>query len=247
MSSLCTRLADPGMQEKDSGSTSNVRDADWASRGHKPDAQALGVYSADSDGAVLAQWRKRILDVAEEQIRRVGHRKTTVADIAFDLGISRANVYRFFPTRAAINQGVCARIANRILDVAREISQGAVPATIRLAEMFAALHRHIQLQLAEERHAHELFVAATDGKWEVVKWYFDERRGYLKRPFVRAWRPGGLKSDDAGNAAGCIMAAIISFVHPGLVEQRIGGGEDVEDELEAETRFVLQALGNAPD
>ncbi|WP_240545098.1 TetR/AcrR family transcriptional regulator [Sinorhizobium fredii] len=234
------------MQEKDSGSTSMVRDADWASRGHKPDAQALGVYSADSDGAVLAQWRKRILDVAEEQIRRVGHRKTTVADIAFDLGISRANVYRFFPTRAAINQGVCARIANRILDVAREISQGAVPATIRLAEMFAALHRHIQLQLAEERHAHELFVAATDGKWEVAKWYFDEMTRIFEATIRKGLEAGELKGDDAGNAARCVMVALIPFVHPRLMEERISKDGDLKSELEAQTHFVLRALAKVP-
>jgi AcrR family transcriptional regulator len=32
--------------------------------------------------------RARILDVAEEHFRRVGHRKTSVADIASELGMS---------------------------------------------------------------------------------------------------------------------------------------------------------------
>ncbi|WP_354318113.1 TetR/AcrR family transcriptional regulator [Sinorhizobium fredii] len=234
------------MKEKDSGSASMVRDVDGASRGHKPNTQELGAYSPDPHGVVLAQWRKRILDVAEEQIRRVGHRKTTVADIAFDLGISRANVYRFFPTRAAIDQGVCARIANRILDVAREISQGAVPATIRLAEMFAALHRHTQLQLAEERHAHELFVAATDGKWEVAKWYFDEMTRIFEATIREGLEAGELKDDDAGNAARCVMVALIPFVHPRLIEERIAKDGDLKSELEAQTHFVLRALAKVP-
>jgi AcrR family transcriptional regulator len=234
------------MQEKDSGSTSMVRDADRASRGHKPDAQALGVYSGDSDGAALARWRKRILDVAEEHIRRIGYRKTTVADIASDLGVSRANVYRFFPTRAAIDQGVFARIANRTLDVAREVSQRSVPAGIKLAEMFAALHRYTQLQLTEERHTHELFVAATDGKWEVTKWYFDEMTRIFEATIREGFEASELKIDDAGNAARCAMAAIISFVHPSLVEQRIGGGDDVKAELEAQTRFIMLALAQLP-
>ena len=41
--------------------------------------------------------RARILEVAEEHYRRIGHHKTSVADIASELGMSRANVYRFFP------------------------------------------------------------------------------------------------------------------------------------------------------
>jgi AcrR family transcriptional regulator len=41
--------------------------------------------------------RARILEVAEEQFRRIGYHKTSVANIALELGMSRANVYRFFP------------------------------------------------------------------------------------------------------------------------------------------------------
>ncbi|WP_058323362.1 TetR/AcrR family transcriptional regulator [Sinorhizobium sp. GL28] len=245
MSSLCTRLADPE-KKKDSGSASMVRDAHWASRGRKSNSQEFEVYSTDSDDVVLARWRNLILDVAEEHIRRIGHRKTTVADIAFNLGVSRASVYRFFPTRAAINQSVCARIANRTLDDAREISQGSAPASSRLAEIFAALHRHTQLQLVEERHSHELFVAATDGKWEVAKWYFDEMTRIFEAIIGEGLETGELKGDDAGNAARCVMAALIPFVHPSLLEQRIGV-VDLEDELEAQTRFVIRALGSDPE
>ncbi|MEJ6846301.1 TetR/AcrR family transcriptional regulator [Sinorhizobium fredii] len=245
MSSLCARLADPE-KEKDSGSASMVREAHWASRGRKPNSQEFEIYSTDSDGVVLARWRKLILDVAEEHIRRIGHRKTTVADIAFNLGVSRASVYRFFPTRAAINQSVCARIANRTLDDAREISQGSAPASIRLAEMFAALHQHTQLQLVEERHSHELFVAATDGKWEVAKWYFDEMTRIFEATIREGLEAGELKGDDAGNAARCVMVALIPFVHPRLIEERIAKDGDLKSELEAQTHFVLRALAKVP-
>ena len=51
----------------------------------------------DSDEA-----RARILEVAEEHFRRIGYHKTSVADIASELGMSPANVYRFFPSRDAI-------------------------------------------------------------------------------------------------------------------------------------------------
>lgn len=242
MSGLCTRLADPG-KEKDGSSASMVRDAHWASRGHKPETQEVGMYSAESDGAVLAQRRKRILDVAEQHIRRFGHRKTTVADIATELGVSRANVYRFFPTRAAIDQSVYARIANRTLDLAREVSQRSAPASIKLAEMFAALHRDTQLQLAEERHTHELFVAATDGRWEVATWYFGEITKIFEVTIREGLERGELKGDDPGNAARCVMAAIAPFVQPNLVQQRVAEGDDLRSELEAQTRFILRALG----
>ena len=38
--------------------------------------------------------RGRILEAAEEQFRRVGYHRTSVADIAAQLGMSPANIYR---------------------------------------------------------------------------------------------------------------------------------------------------------
>jgi AcrR family transcriptional regulator len=49
--------------------------------------------------------RERILVVAEEHFRRVGYGKTAVADIAGALGMSPANIYRFFSSKSAIMIG----------------------------------------------------------------------------------------------------------------------------------------------
>src|SRR3546814_4934255 len=54
-----------------------------------------------------------ILDAAERTFRYFGYGKTTVTDIADDLGMSTANIYWFFASKAAIHQAVCARILER--------------------------------------------------------------------------------------------------------------------------------------
>ena len=51
--------------------------------------------------------RKRILDEARGLFRTYGYAKTTVADIAQACGMSPANVYRFFASKAAINDTIC--------------------------------------------------------------------------------------------------------------------------------------------
>src|SRR6266403_1083472 len=43
--------------------------------------------------------RERILVVAERLFRQIGYQKTTVADIAKELRMSPANVYRFFDSK----------------------------------------------------------------------------------------------------------------------------------------------------
>ena len=53
--------------------------------------------------------RARIMETAEALFRRLGYAKTAVADIASELGMSPANVYRFFPSKTAIVQAICQR------------------------------------------------------------------------------------------------------------------------------------------
>ena len=43
--------------------------------------------------------RSRIEETAERLFRNMGYQKTAVADIARELGMSPANVYRFYPSK----------------------------------------------------------------------------------------------------------------------------------------------------
>ena len=52
----------------------------------------------------------RILDCAERLFRHYGYGKTNVADIARELGMSPANIYRFFASKVEIHQAVCGRM-----------------------------------------------------------------------------------------------------------------------------------------
>ena len=46
--------------------------------------------------------RCKIIATAEKLFREIGYQKTTVADIARALGMSPANVYRFFDSKKAL-------------------------------------------------------------------------------------------------------------------------------------------------
>ena len=59
----------------------------------------------------------RILDEAERLFRHYGYTKTTVADIARELGMSPANIYRFYASKTKIHEA----LAERML-VAREVA-----------------------------------------------------------------------------------------------------------------------------
>jgi len=46
-----------------------------------------------------------------------------LADIAAELGMSPANIYRFFSSRDAINQSICGRVVNEVADIASAIAR----------------------------------------------------------------------------------------------------------------------------
>jgi len=62
--------------------------------------------------------RARIVETADTLFRRLGFAKTAVADIAAELGMSPANVYRFFPSKTAIVQAICQRCLSEVEEAA---------------------------------------------------------------------------------------------------------------------------------
>ena len=67
-------------------------------------------------GPVEHERRQQILQAADEHFRRYGYNKTTVADLAKAIGVSAAYVYRFFESKQAIGEAVCAMTLARIDD-----------------------------------------------------------------------------------------------------------------------------------
>lgn len=60
---------------------------------------------------------RRVLATALLLYRRYGHKKTTVTDIARELSMSPANVYRFFRSKKAIDAAVARNVFDEMLAV----------------------------------------------------------------------------------------------------------------------------------
>src|SRR3954451_6995982 len=84
----------------------------------------------------LDDTRARIMDCAEALFRRLGFAKTAVADIASDLGMSPANVYRFFPSKNAIVEAICQRCLGELESTAGAVPRSRGPASGRLERLF---------------------------------------------------------------------------------------------------------------
>src|SRR5664279_94598 len=85
--------------------------------GQSPDGQGIREREAKDKDT-----HKLIVEVAERLFRQIGFQKTTVADIARELHMSPANVYRFFTAKSAINEAVCMDLLSKIETEAEKIA-----------------------------------------------------------------------------------------------------------------------------
>src|SRR5579883_3194451 len=99
--------------------------------------------------------RERILVAAEELFRRIGYHKTTVGDIAQALGMSSANIYRFFPSKNAIVEALCGKLLGSLLEEARAAAGAPGAPSERIFNLLMALHRHHRDHLTHHERVHE--------------------------------------------------------------------------------------------
>src|SRR6266516_4553286 len=111
--------------------------------------------------------RERILVVAERLFREIGYQKTTVADIAKVLRMSPANVYRFFDSKKAINEGVARRLMGGVEDAAQAIATRHDSAVSRLRELVTTVHRMTAERYVADSKLHEMVEIAMEESWEV--------------------------------------------------------------------------------
>jgi AcrR family transcriptional regulator len=194
----------------------------------------------DSDEA-----RARILEVAEEHFRRIGYHKTSVADIASELGMSPANVYRFFPSRDAINESICGRVLNEVSDIAFAVARTNAPAMEKLDQLLTAVHRHNKMTLVKEKHMHDLIVAAMQANWAIIKAHIERIVTIFEAIIREGIEAGEFKVEDATEAARAVKSAFMPFFHPILIEHCVQHDEDTEADLRGQIRFILKALGKS--
>jgi len=85
---------------------------------------------------------ERIIEAAEDAIRRFGPDKANVVDVARALGVSHGSVYRHFPSKAALRDAVAERWLKRVSQPLEKIVASAGPAPVRLRKWFEASHAY---------------------------------------------------------------------------------------------------------
>jgi AcrR family transcriptional regulator len=163
--------------------------------------------------------RERILVVAERLFREIGYQKTTVADIAKVLRMSPANVYRFFDSKKAINEGVARILVGGVEAATEAIAARQGPAAARLRELMTTIHRMNCERYIGDSKLHEMVEIAMEESWEVCVAHMQRITETIGAVIADGAASGEFEAPDVPLAAMCACTAMMRFFHPQMIAQ----------------------------
>jgi AcrR family transcriptional regulator len=185
--------------------------------------------------------RQEILVVAWDLFRELGAR-TTIADIAARLGMSSANVYRFFPSKQALMEAICLNQLAALTEAARAASQGEGPASRRIRAMLMTLHRAMCDQMVNQSRVHEIVDVALTEKWPAIDAFHQNCAVMTAELVAEGQARGEFGPGDPAELGMQALLACAAIYHPTLIVQC--PDPDVEGRAEGIVAFALRALAN---
>ncbi|HXY59663.1 MAG TPA: TetR/AcrR family transcriptional regulator [Methylocystis sp.] len=173
--------------------------------------------ASDTPNARRGEQRCEIVSVAARLFREFGFKKTTVADIAEALGMSPANIYRFFAAKAEINEEVVRQMMREVEEALAAIVNGPGSATERLRALITTNERMNADRYISERRLHEMVEVALEEKWPIVKEHVNRIDALIEAVIASGMKSGEFAPGDAKLAACQMHAACTQFCHPRLM------------------------------
>ncbi|MDP3293970.1 MAG: TetR family transcriptional regulator [Nevskia sp.] len=184
--------------------------------------------------------RDRILSEAERLFRAFGYAKTTVADVAQACEMSPANVYRFFESKAAINEAITEVVLARMEAMSLGIARETRPAADRLKRLIMEGHRFACEQYLNESKVHEIVIKAMDEQWSVIDAHIERIRACFRLVIEDGVRSGEFVAYHVEESCQCVFNAVIPFCHPQIVAERFSQDRGRQAALMAE--FLVASL-----
>jgi len=186
--------------------------------------------------------RARIMDTAEALFRRLGYAKTAVADIAGELKMSPANVYRFFPSKNAIIEAICQRCLSELEDRAWAVARSRGSAAERLERLvLEILAYHKENNLTDQR-VNDIVLVAIELSWGAIRAHKEHMRMVFEAVLREGIERGEFERVDPRETSRLMMISLVNFCHPVLVAQYLQDQGDLEADARATIRFLLRAI-----
>jgi AcrR family transcriptional regulator len=184
--------------------------------------------------------RDQIIKAAHEYFAHYGYAKTTVSDLAREIGFSKAYIYRFFESKQAIGEAIVGECLDEIFAKAREAVESGRHANDKLRK-FAKTVTSASIDMAfNDRKIYEVATHASSENWPPVQVYVERLRALLEK-IVKEGRESGQfeRKTPIDETCSGIYYALLLFMDPVFLQRCIDLLPDAQTEV---INLVLRSL-----
>jgi AcrR family transcriptional regulator len=188
--------------------------------------------------------RDRIIEMAEVLLRRHGEDKLTIVDIARALGMSHANVYRFFANKSAILDAVINRWLVQGEAFLEEIALRPQAASERLEAVVLELHRKRRQKFLDDAEVFESLRRVFVLRPHAVAHRREALLSVFRRLIQEGIDGGEFREMDVNVAARTMKDAAVLFLDPMMIPTL--GDADMEERASHLVHHILAAFSVDP-
>jgi AcrR family transcriptional regulator len=184
--------------------------------------------------------RDQIVEAAREHFSRYGYEKTTVSDLAKSIGFSKAYIYKFFDSKQAIGEAICAKTLTGIVATVEEAVTGATTPSDKFRRMFRVLVTTSVSLFFNDRKLYDVAAYAASEQWSPVRTYC-ERITQIITEIVREGRESGEfeRKTPLDETVQAIDLVVQPYVNPLLLQYNLDVAEEAPVQL---SNLVLRSL-----
>jgi len=198
-----------------------------------------------SDNAPMVQMRRRIVDAAKARFHHYGLGKTTMAEIAADLGMSPGNLYRYYPGKldiaAEIARESFAEMNNGLREILRKSNGSAVE---KLRDLMFAQLRMTWTKIEMSPRVMELASALQNDRVDILNENLHATRAILAECLAQGNASGEFDIPDVVLAAEMLQCSTHMFLYPQLWTKLTL--DKLERELDGVLNLVVNGLKRRP-
>jgi AcrR family transcriptional regulator len=171
--------------------------------------------------------RTAIVQAASHLFSHFGYDKTSVADIAREIDVSSAYVYKFFESKAAIGEAVSSALLEELDAQLWRIARGPGTPKARFRLVLEQIASLSKSSYFASRRLHDLTAQAIRLKWQAVATHKIEMKNVLRHVIMDGQVSGDFAPRDSEAAAWAIVDAIYIMAHPLIIEEMLDQDHDL--------------------
>jgi AcrR family transcriptional regulator len=202
---------------------------------------SLSASSPSIRGPAEHDIRDQIVAAANEHFSQYGYGKTTVSDLAKAIGFSKAYIYKFFDSKQAIGEAICANCLGQIAAaVELAVNAEALSATERLRRLVKTVIATGVDLFFNDRKLYDIAAFSASERWNSAQVYEAQIKAFIL-DIVRQGREAGEfeRKTPLDETVEAINLALRPFVNPLLLQHNL---DLIEQAPTLTTNLILRSL-----